>query len=330
MIIVKEKESLNKATEILERIFLEQSFSFEKGIDINKWLSWFEKQSTLFKENKISIPKYFAQIARISSFLIDNTSLSEVELFEIEQNDRKRIYDLTEMDSTVSKALSDEEFIELAKTLFRQLKKKSDPNLKTNTRVERLTHEMRNKRFTFRLNSDPEVNIQHIINEDLYKENYDKRNFLLGELFLDLQNTQEAKKHFQKVSVEELQSNGLLNLASLQDDFTSFLKHLKKAFPETYQPKNYGRYNLSFLIGNENHFTYEIEESGRRNVTFVYSTGVIKIRLINIFASFISDNRLSPDGRIGLLVIPGVPEKHFTIDNLIQLDFKQVLGWQDI
>ena len=156
-----------------------------------------------------------------------------------------------------------------------------------------------------------------------------KRNYLLGELFLDLGKTLEAQTFFEKVTTDELCASGLMNIACFEENFDNFQIYLKKAFPESYLPKTYGRYVLSFLLGNENSFRYEVEESGQRHLTFVYSTGIIKIQRLENFTSFISDNRLSPDGRIGLWTSPGKPEKHFITDNLVQLDFKQVLGWQD-
>ena len=286
--------------------------------------------STLFKAEKISVPQYFVQINPISSFLIANTSLTEADLLEVEKKDRKKTYDLTTREKIAPKALEEKEFIELARILFKQLSKEKSPELKKNTRVERLTQNMRNNRFSFTLDSDPQINIDHIINDNLYVDDSNRRNYLLGELYLDLLNPQEGRNYFEKITSEELRTSGLLILACFEKNFNPFLILLKKAFPESYLPKTYGRYVLSFLIGNENSFRYEIDESGQRNVTFAYSTGIIKIQRMDNFSSFISDNRLSPDGRIGLWTSPGKKEKQYTISNLIQLDFKQVLGWQDL
>ncbi len=330
MIIVKDKESLEKATKILEEILSEPSFSFEDDLDIDKWITWFHKQKTLFKDEKISLSQYFAQITRLNSFLIAKTSLTEADLFKIEKPDRKRIYDLTEKESAAPKVYSDTEIIELAKILFKEITKEKLHNLKKNTRVETLTQEMRNKRFGFILDKDPQVNINHILENDIYSDNWNQMNYLVGELYLDLQKPLEARNHFEKITLEELRAVGLLNLACLEKDFDSFTKYMKKAFPESYLPKTYGRYLLSFMIGNECSHNYEIEVTGQRNLTFTYSTGIIKIQQLDICTSFISDNRLSPDGRTGLWISPGKPEKQFSIEKLSRLDFKQVLGWQDL
>lgn len=220
--------------------------------------------------------------------------------------------------------------MELAEALFTQVTKREAPGLKINARFERLIQRMRNKSFGFTLDIDPRVNIDHIIDNYLYNDEQNRMNFLLGELFLDHYKTQEARNYFEKITSEELRTSGLLSITCFDKNFDSFLKFVKKAFLESYLPETYGCYVLSFLIGNEKSFRYETAASGQRNVTFVYSTGIIKIQMMDIFASFISDNCLSPDGRIGLWTSPGKQEKQFTTNNLIQLDFKQVLGWQDI
>ena len=169
MKIVKERESLYKATMIVEKLLSNRVFSSEKDVDIEKWISWFQKQSSLFKDKKISVPQYFTQITRISSFLISNTSLTQADLFEVEREDRKKIYNLSKSETAAPKALREEEFLNLAKILFKQISNKTPNNLKKNTRIERLTSDMRNKRFGFTLDSDPQKNIDHTINNSLYE-----------------------------------------------------------------------------------------------------------------------------------------------------------------
>jgi hypothetical protein len=45
MIIKKKKESLDKASYILEEVLLKRSFSSKNDIEVEKWVLWFQKQS---------------------------------------------------------------------------------------------------------------------------------------------------------------------------------------------------------------------------------------------------------------------------------------------
>ena len=105
MKIVKERDSLDKATNLVEKLLSNRAFSSENDAELEKWISWFQKQSTLFKAEKISVSQYFVQINRISSFLIAKTSLTEADLFDVEKIGRKKIYDLTAREKIAPKAL---------------------------------------------------------------------------------------------------------------------------------------------------------------------------------------------------------------------------------
>ena len=186
---------------------------------------------------------------------------------------------------------------------------------------------MRNNRFGFKLTSDPQENIKYIIDNNLHQNNTSLKNFLLGELYLELGETDKAKEKYKQIEDEKLQATGFLIISYQNDDYNSFKTLLPKAFPESYTPETHGRYILSFLIGNERSFQYNVDEKGIRSVSFVYSTGVIKVLHIDIFSAFIFDNRLSPDGRIGLWLSP---KTNFINEDVQNLDYKEVLGWKDI
>jgi hypothetical protein len=87
---------------------------------------------------------------------------------------------------------------------------------------------------------------------------------------------------------------------------------------------------LTYLIGNERCFRYENDTSGKRFVSFAFSTGIIKIAHIDIFATFVYDFRVAPDERIGLWLSPTNANDNFLCKISTQLDYKQVLGWKDL
>ncbi|MHA1993710.1 MAG: hypothetical protein ACW97Z_04155 [Candidatus Hodarchaeales archaeon] len=97
----------------------------------------------------------------------------------MEIKDCRNIYDLSEREKTTPKSVDEKEFMELAEALFTQVTKREAPGLKINARVERLIQRMRNKSFGFTLDIDPRVNIDHIIDNYLYKDEQNRMNFLL-------------------------------------------------------------------------------------------------------------------------------------------------------
>ena len=328
--ITKEKDSLELATKILEKFFLENESSGDNNTEYEKWKKWFLDRSEKFRSGEINNILYFNQITRIRSFLIMKMLISADMLFEVEKEERKRGYDLTQMEKSVPQPFSEEERSKLARTLYDYFTIDLNNQLKINERVESITKKMRDKRFGFSLDSDPNKNIRYIEENNVYSDNTDREKYLLGELFSELGKLEEAEDAFLQVSKTTSQKAGLLKIAVQRKDFNSFQSLLPEAYPESYKPEIYGRYILTFLLGNEKSFKYEIDADGKRYVSYAFSTGVVKIAHIDVFSTFVYDFRVSPDERIGLWLSPTNVKYNFFHEIGTQLDYKEVLGWKNL
>ena len=110
---------------------------------------------------------------------------------------------------------------------------------------------MRDKRFGFTLDPDPYKNIRYIEDNNIYSDNINREKNLLGELFSESGQLEEAENSYLQISHENSKKAGLLKIAIQKREFDLFQSLLPQAYPESYKPETYGRYILTFLIGNE-------------------------------------------------------------------------------
>ncbi len=326
--ITQDADSLRKATEIINEIFLRSSETENNEIGWEKWKKWFQKSKDRFLGGESSIQTYFNQITRIHKFFLENTSLNVEDLFEIEYQVRKKRNDSTRGIIETPPKLSENDVKSLITFLFDQYSKKSS-TIKPNPRVELLTSKKRNIRFGRELLPDLNKEIERIENSQVRIEDSNQYYEQLGELYLELGDYEKAQVSFNRISSLKLKHAALTWLACLRKDFTNFKEHIRKAFPESYEPRTLGIYTLSFLIGNEKNYGYEINSLGKRSVSFTFSTGIYKITEMNVLQAFLDDLRLSPDLRKGMWLRPGKNSSNFTYENLSHLHFKQVLEWKD-
>ena len=330
IVISKEKESLELATKILGEFFSASDTGLDESSEFLKWKNWFLQKSNEFNAGSISNTLYFNQISRIRAYLVSNTSLNANDLFTLQKQERIRGYDLTKLDREQPETISKQDLPHLAKILFDYLTTEIKSSLKLNIRVESITNRMRNERFGFKLDPDPNKNIGIIEDQNLYSNDLNRKYFLLGELFCELGELTEAENSYGQISQEKTQNTGLLEVALQRHSFDDFLSLLPQAYPESYKPEIYGRYILNFLIGNEKRFKYGIDESGNRYVSFAFSTGLIKIAHIDVFSAFTYDFRVAPDYRIGLWLNPMSSKNDYFQEIQTQLDHKEVLGWKNL
>jgi len=323
--ITQDEDSLRKATEIISEVFLRSDLAIYNETEWKKWEKWFQKSKDKFFSGKIPLKTYFTQINRIQKFILENTSL-EV-LFETDQVHEKKDELPKKMIETPSK-LSKNDLKYLLKSLFNQ-QTNVTTTIKTNPRVESLISKKRELRFDRVILSDLHKEIEQIENSQVIIEDTNQRYDQLGELYLELGDYKKAQESFNRISSLKLKHAGLTWLACLKKDFTNFKEHILQAFPESYEPTTAGIYTLSFLIGNEKNYVYEVDSKGKRSISFVFSTGIYKITEIDVLAAFLDDMRLSPDFRRGMWLRPGKYSNSFTYENITHLHFKQVLEWKD-
>ncbi len=158
--ITKTKDSLELATKILENFFLKNENCSTDSAEFEKWKKWFLHQSRQFRSGAVSNTLYLSKISRIRTFIIANTSINPDDLFEVEKLERKKSYDLAQMEKTIPQPLTEQEISKLTRTLFSYLTTDVKRQLKVNPRVESITKRMRDKRYGFTLDSDPYKNIR--------------------------------------------------------------------------------------------------------------------------------------------------------------------------
>ncbi|MHA1236834.1 MAG: hypothetical protein ACTSQ9_04135 [Candidatus Hodarchaeales archaeon] len=181
----KKKDSLELATKILEEFFLDNENYSDNSSEFEKWRKWFTLKSSQFKSREISNTLYFSQIVRIRWSLISNTSINNEKLFDIEKVMRRKNYDLTQMEKTIPEPLSEQEITDLTRTLFNYLTTDEIRQIKSNPLVESLTKKIRDKRFGFSLDPDPNKNIRYIEDSNMYSDDINREKYLLGELYTE-------------------------------------------------------------------------------------------------------------------------------------------------
>ncbi|MHA1225543.1 MAG: hypothetical protein ACTSPV_02245 [Candidatus Hodarchaeales archaeon] len=323
IIITQDRESLLKASEIIEKVFKETQVSPEIQDEWQTWTQWFEKQRAAFLEDKITNPRYLAQIKRLHDFIIDKTDITEDELFSIEVKKRELKYDLTQIKFDKPRPLTGSEIDSLVETLFAFLAKTSD--IKSNPSIDKLVLKKRKKRLDLpeNLSTNQELDYLNGIGSN-------QRTYALAEILLELNRLDQAQEIIQTMTNDKRKFSLLTWLATLNNDFDSFKSNFLKAFPETFEPQTNGPYVLSFLIGNERTLRYLLDRQGRRSLAYACSTGIYHIRKLDVVNSFIDDLRPSPDGRIGIWLRPTTPPNDFVFEDISHLYFKQVIGWKDL
>ncbi len=98
IIITHDTESLQLASNIVDKIFSDPSNSKTTNEEWEKWKSWFSKQKNKFELGKISLPNYFTQVKRVQQFFLNNTLLTETEIFEMEIKKREKQYTIPWID----------------------------------------------------------------------------------------------------------------------------------------------------------------------------------------------------------------------------------------
>lgn len=328
--ITQDADSLREATEIISKTFSRSGLTINNALEWNKWEKWFQKSKNRFFSGETSAETYFNQINRVHKFILDNTSLEALFLIETSNKDhvRKRKDAFSKKLLETPLKLSDNDFRSLLQILFDHQTKPSS-TIKPNPRVESLTAKKRELRIGRIILSDLNKETERIEDSQIMIEDPNQRYEQLGEFYIELGDYKKAKDSFNRISSSTLKNAALTWLACLRKDFTSFQEHILKAFPESYEPTTSGIYTLSFLIGNEKNYTYEIDSKGKRSISFIFSTGIYKIAEIEVLTAFFDDLRLSPDLRKGMWLRPGEFSNNFTYENLTHLHFKQVLGWKD-
>ncbi len=326
IIITKDEESLKLASEIITKIFENPP---ETDIDIqdwDKWKNWFLKQQKAFNSGKTSISTYFTQVKRVQQYFQEKIQKSA---FEMEIKEREKKYDLSQFQVSKPEKLSTEDLERLIQLIYNHLSKENS-RLKVNTRVEATFVTHREKLFGRVLSQDLKYEISQIENSQIKFDNNNIKFLQLGKFHLQLEELGEAKKAFHKIETPTLKYSALSLAASREHDFNSFKSYMKQAFPEISEPVISGPYNLGFLIGNEWNYRYELDEQGRRCLSFPFSSGIYQTRQMDVFQVLVRDVRFSPDGRLGLWLRPSKSENSFVTRNTDYLIFKQVIGWMDI
>ncbi|MHA2073057.1 MAG: hypothetical protein ACW97X_00375, partial [Candidatus Hodarchaeales archaeon] len=278
---------------------------------------------------KISISTYFTQVKRVQQFLLNNTSLTEPEIFEMEIKKRKKQYTTPKLITEKPSKLSDVDLDNLILTIYKQLSKVGE-KLEVNPIIESMFAKNFVEQFGRQLSDDLNQEIINLINSDYEFEHIDQKYLQLGQLYLQVGKTLKAKEAFNKISTPTLKYSTLTQLAVLENDFDLFKKYIQQAFPETFEPVTYGPYILAFLIGNKWNYRYELDNTGNRCISLVLSNGIIQITHLDILRVFVRYVRFSSDGRIGIWVRPNKSEHGFRTNNITNLTFKVVLGWRDI
>ncbi len=327
IIITQDIESLKIAGKILIDLFSNSELPNISEEEWNQWKTWFLTQEKKFQEGKTSIAMYFTQIKRIHTFLIEKGSFQETNLFSMEIAEREKVYDLTELESAKLDKLEEDEYNSLAKTLF-DFYRLGSSDLKTNPQIDAAIMRKRDKFFNRDLILNIEDEITAIESGDYSFSSEDEKKCLLGELFLQDGNLDKASVIFESISAPLLKNSKILLLTLEKGDFNTFKSLLLEAYPETFKPEYSGRYVLSFLLGNEWFYRYEIDSSNRRCISFVLSSGIYQISKMDVFNAFIEDIRYSPDGRLGLWGIRAEKIDQYKIEDVRHLDFKQRIGWR--
>jgi hypothetical protein len=329
IIITQDAESLKLASSIVDKIFSDPSNSKTTNEEWEKWKNWFSKQKGKFALGKISISTYFTQVKRVQQFLLNNTSLTEPEIFEMEIKKREKQYTTPKLITEKPSKLSDVDLDNLILTIYKQLSKVGE-KLEVNPIIESMFAKNFVEQFGRQLSDDLNQEIINLINSDYEFEHIDQKYLQLGQLYLQVGKTLKAKEAFNKISTPTLKYSTLTQLAVLENDFDLFKKYIQQAFPETFEPVTYGPYILAFLIGNKWNYRYELDNTGNRCISLVLSNGIIQITHLDILRVFVKNVRFSSDGRIGIWVRPNKSEHGFRTNNITNLTFKVVLGWRDI
>ena len=325
--ITQDIESLRIASKILVDLFSNLELPNIPEEEWNQWKDWYLTQEKKFKEGQISIAMYFTQIKRIHTFLIEKASIPETDLFRMEITEREKVYDLTELESKKPDKLEEGEFNSLANILF-DFYRLGQSDLKANPQIETAIMRKRDKFFDRNLILNIEDEITAIESGDYSFNSDDEKKCLLGELFIQNGNLTKASEVFESISAPRLKKSKILTLTLANGDFNVFKSLLQEAYPETFKPEYSGRYILSFLLGNEWFYRYEIDSSNRRCISFLLSSGIYQISKMDVFNAFIEDIRYSPDGRLGLWGIRAEKLDRYKIEDVRHLDFKQRIGWR--
>ncbi|MFX0086906.1 MAG: hypothetical protein ACFFAU_14690 [Candidatus Hodarchaeota archaeon] len=326
IIITKDEESLKLASEIIAKRFGNPP---KTNIDIqewDKWKNWFLKQQHAFNSGNITISTYFTQVKRVQQYFLEKMQIT---VFEMEKQEREKQYDLTQFHVSKPEKLSTDDIERLVQITYKHLCKE-DTRLKANPRVETTFATHREKLFGRELSQDLNSEITKIKNSQIKFDNKNTKFLQLGKLHLQLEELEEAKKAFNKIETPTLKYSALSLTASKEHDFDSFKSYMKQGFPEILEPVISGPYILGFLIGNEWNYRYEIDEQGKRCLSFPFSSGIYQTTQMDIFQDLVRDVRISPDGRLGLWLRPSKSKNSFVTKNTDYLIFKQVIGWTNI
>ncbi len=329
ILITQDLESLKKATEVLDKIFLESKVPIEIQNEWTKWNKWFLKQKEAFIQGKTTIPKYFAQIKRIQEFILENTPLKEENLFQMSLVKRERVYDITKLTHEKPEALPTSEKEFLIKSIYENLVK-SPSDLKNNPTIESMVTKKMEKRFGRKLPEDLNLEAERLMTSKNIQKEDDDYFIQLGEIFLELGKLDQAKSIINNVSNDKTRFSLLTWTSFLENDYSAFKKNIQKAYPETFEPQTKGPYILSFLLGNEKNYKLILDEKGNRTLEYTFTTGIYQIRQMDVFRSFLDDLRQSPDFRLGMWIRPTTIKTQNIAKDISQLYFKQVIGWKDI
>ena len=327
--ITQDTESLQLASSMVDKIFSDPSNSKTSNEEWDKWKNWFSTQKNKFNVGKISIPNYFTQVKRVQQFFLNNTLLTETEIFETEIKKREKQYTIPKLKVKKPIKLSDTDLNNLILTIYDHLSKKQEA-LKVNPIVESLFAKTVAEQFGRELSGDLNQEIINLLNSDIEFEDVDQKYLQLGQIYLQVGRTSEANEAFKKISIPTLKYSALTQIALLENDFNLFNNFILQAYPETYEPVTFGPYILVFLIGNKWNYRYELNNIGIRCISLVLSNGIIQITNLDILRVFIRNVRFSPDGRLGIWIRPIKSENSFKTDNIKNLTFKTVVGWKDV
>ncbi len=255
--------------------------------------------------------------------------LTETGIFEMEIKKREKQYTIPKLKIEKPRKLSDTDLENLILVIYDHLSKKEE-ELKGNPIVESMFAKTVTEQSGRELSGDLNQEIIKLLNSEIEFEDADQKYLQLGQIYLQVGRTSEAKEAFKKISIPTLKYSALTQLALLENDFNSFKKVIIQAYPESYEPVTFGPYLLAFLIGNKWNYRYELNNIDIRCISLVLSNGIIQITNLDILRVFVRNVRFSPDGRLGIWIRPIKSEYGFKTDNIKNLTFKTVVGWKDV